>query len=455
MNKIINNYVNRLSKNERSQRYIKNVVGLIGVKGLSVLTNFLLVPICIDMVSIPKYGIWMTLSSIVAWVSFFDIGVSNGLRNKFTEAVTHNDFLRAKRLVSTAYFLLGSIFGFLWLVIILITGFIDFGEVLNFQSELDINFNRLVIILVTYFCAQFVLKLISTITTADQKPFISSVIDTIGQVAILIILLIFQRSNIFNDSLVALAIVSTAIPLLVVLFANILLFKKRYSKVAPSLEYFDKVLIRDIFGLGFKFFIIQIAGLIQFQTANFLIAKFFAIENVTFYNIAFKYFSILNMTFNILLAPQWSAMTNAFIKEDYRWIRRSVNVFLYVASGFLFLGLLMFIFSDFVYDIWLNNPEIVITRELSLFAFIFFSTANFSGIFISVLNGFGAIKIQYYLCWITPFIFVITFYLLVYYTNIGIVSILIAMLFSNFNGLIVAPIQYFQIMKGKRGIWLS
>ncbi|MDE5975352.1 MAG: hypothetical protein K2G69_02250, partial [Muribaculaceae bacterium] len=56
------------------------------VKGISILTSFLLVPLTLGYLRPVEYGIWMTLSSILVWINYFDIGLGNGLRNKLAEA---------------------------------------------------------------------------------------------------------------------------------------------------------------------------------------------------------------------------------------------------------------------------------------------------------------------------------------------------------------------------------
>mgnify|MGYP000199442594 FL=1 len=51
----------------------------------------MLIPITINYVNADNYGIWLTVSSIISWMSFFDIGINNGLKNKFAEAKAMNN----------------------------------------------------------------------------------------------------------------------------------------------------------------------------------------------------------------------------------------------------------------------------------------------------------------------------------------------------------------------------
>ena len=57
-----------------------------------------------------NYGIWLTVSSIISWMSFFDIGINNGLKNKFAEAKAMNNEVLIQKYVSTTYFVLALIF---------------------------------------------------------------------------------------------------------------------------------------------------------------------------------------------------------------------------------------------------------------------------------------------------------------------------------------------------------
>ena len=77
------------SGHDRSVRTKKHIVAMVVLKGMSIATGFLLVPLTLHYLNATNYGIWLTLSSILGWFSFFDIGLGNGLRNKFAEAMAH------------------------------------------------------------------------------------------------------------------------------------------------------------------------------------------------------------------------------------------------------------------------------------------------------------------------------------------------------------------------------
>ena len=96
--------------NERTQNIKKNIVGSIIIKGASIIIQLLLVPLTLGYLNSELYGIWLTLSSIMLWLSFFDVGFTLGLKNRLAEAIALGNYDKGKSLVSTTYFMMIIIF---------------------------------------------------------------------------------------------------------------------------------------------------------------------------------------------------------------------------------------------------------------------------------------------------------------------------------------------------------
>ena len=97
------------SGHERTARAKKNIFVSFAVKGLNIGIGFVQLPIALSYIGETRYGIWLIVSSIIAWFEFFDIGLGNGLRNKFAEALAIGDKKSAKIYVSTTYYLMSLI----------------------------------------------------------------------------------------------------------------------------------------------------------------------------------------------------------------------------------------------------------------------------------------------------------------------------------------------------------
>lgn len=60
-------------------------------------------------------------------------------------------------------------------------------------------------------------------------------------------------------------------------------------------------LVRSVVGLGGQFFVVMFSMLFIFQLTNIILSRVQGPEAVTQYNIAYKYFNVLNMAANIIL----------------------------------------------------------------------------------------------------------------------------------------------------------
>lgn len=439
---------------ERSVKAKKNIISSFFIKGLSIGISLISLPLALNYVSTSGYGIWLTLSSIVAWFGFFDIGLTQGLRNKFAEAkATGNDPL-AQIYVSTTYAVLGIIFFTIWIIFLILNNHLNWAKILNVPSGMQSEISILALIVFTYFCITFVLKIITTILLADQETAKSSLVDIIGQVISLSFIFILVKTT--EGSLIRLGLGLCVAPILVLIITNIFLFRGIYRKYRPRISKINFKYTKSLFNLGLVFFLIQFAGIVQYQTANIIIARHFGISDVTSYNIVFKYFGVLNMVFSIFLLPFWSASTEAYHKNDIQWIRNGIKKYNILNLLFILIGIVMLVSSSTVYRLWLGEGKVNIVFTLSLWGFLYFNVILFGGKYVSFLNGISALRIQFISSAISPFLYIALALLLINYFKMGVSSLFIASVIANFNAFLLAPLQYYKIIvQKKKGIWLK
>ena len=447
----LNNFLNK--GHQRSVKAKKNIIASFFIRGLSIGISLIMVPLTINYINTSRYGIWLTLSSIIGWFSFFDTGLTQGLRNKFAEAKARGNDELAQIYVSTTYAILGIIFSLVWVIFLLANNFVNWAHILNVSESMQPEVSTLAIIIFTYFCLQFVLRIITTLILANQEPAKSSLIDVLGQIASLIFIIILVKTT--EGSLIKLGIALCLSPLLVLVIATLFLFSKTFKKYTPKFSKIRFSYAKGLFNLGVVFFIIQVAGIIQYQTANIIIAQNFSTADVTSYNIVFKYFGILNMVFVIFLTPFWSASTEAYMKNDIQWIKNGIKKYTQLNIIMAVIGLIMLFSSGTVYRVWLGEGKVNISFYLSLSGFLYFSVTIFASKYVYFLNGINALRIQFLACILSPFIYIVVAMLLIKYYHMGVYSLFIASIIANFNGYILAPLQYHQVInRNKKGIWI-
>ena len=240
-----------LQMSNRSRESIINIVLSFGSKGITIITQLMIVPLTINYVNATQYGIWLTLSSIIAWIAFFDFGFGNGMRNKVAEANAKGDIELARQYVSTTYFSIGAIVLCLLVFLQVLNLFISWPSILNVDISYTEELRKVFSILLLFFCLDMVVKLFNSLLTANQKPGIASCIGVIGQ--ILSLLVIFLLTKVSDGSLVRLATYYSGIPTIVVLIVSAYAFSfTSYKRYAPHIKFVRKGLIKDIMSIGWR-----------------------------------------------------------------------------------------------------------------------------------------------------------------------------------------------------------
>lgn len=446
--KIINLF-NSVSSTRTKEAY-KNIVASIGTKCLCIIVNLMIVPLTIDYVNPSSYGIWLTLSSIVGWITFFDLGLSNGFRNRFTAArACKNDNL-AQQYLSTTYFLIGSIMFVVLVLMLLLNNIINWDDILRVDIVYRRELRRVFAIVGLFFCLNMVLKVISSMFNADQKTRYSSAIESIGSLLTLLAIYILTKKG--DGSLESLALYFSGIPCLLIFVATIYFYKfTSYRSIKPRISQIKLDLTPDIMGLGVQFFFISLSLLAIFQVINIIISRELGPESVTQYNVAFKYYNMLHMVMTILITPFWSSFTDAFKKNDYGWMCNTIKKFEICWCFEVLTAILMFAAGPIFFKFWIGD-SVEIPISLSVVMSVYAVSQSIGAIYMNVLNGVGKVRIQMY----TYIVFaLIAWPFLVWSCRMfGLSGILIAPTLVFLVQAVICKIQVYKLMNQKAtGIW--
>jgi len=161
------------------------------------------------------------------------------------------------------------------------------------------------------------------------------------------------------------------------------------------------------------------------------------------------------MLFSIITSPYWSAITEAYAKGDVLWIKQSIKNLFKISLILCFLTIMMAIFSNTFYRLWVGS-EIQVPFLLSVLMGFYFILSLLIQPFTFFINGVGYLKIQLVQ---SISVAVINIPLAIYfakYLHMGISGIILATIVCFIPGLILTPIQYSRIINNKaKGIWIK
>lgn len=440
-----------LSGDKRSVMAKKNVLASVLIKGADTLVYLLLVPLTLGYLNAYEYGIWLTLSSILAWINSFDIGLGSGLRNMLGTAMAEDDKEKGRGYVSTTFFMLLLLTIGIFSLFSLLINVIDWYSILNVKPETVGNLKEVVLVSFMFFCLNFLFRFVGNVYQALQLPAVNSLMGLGAHVFSLIIIYIMKQT--IPGSLFWVAVVYSAAMPVVYLICYPFTFFKLYPYLAPSFRYFKKEYVKSLFSLSFMFFVIQIMALVLFSMSNLIISNLFGPDQVTPYNIAYKYFSFISIFFSLMLAPIWSATTDAYAKGDLLWIKTGLNKILKIVFGIAGVIILMIICSSFVYRLWIGDA-VEIPIQMSILMGIYVLLIQYSLAYSSILNGMGKLKLQT----INIIIVAVMFYPLCYlFAKLyGVNGILIGMIVINLSGAILNTMQLHKLLNQTAyGVWAS
>ena len=428
----------------RSHNYLLQVKGSVLFKGLAVACSFFAIPLMIHYLGQAQFGVWSTMLSVMAWITFFDLGLGNGLRNKLAESLAKDQADEAQSYISSAYSLIGLITLALFLILALAAFIVPWQKVFNTQLLGSERLSYAVLITGFFVAFNFWLSLINSVLNALQK---TSVV-VFGQFlcSALSLILVYVLTKTTDASLLYLASVYG----ISMVGANVLLsiwFYKGNPVFIPKLS-LDFSHVRPLLSLGMQFFIIQIAVLVIFTTDKILITQFFGPEYVTQYDVVFKLFSIITLIHGLITTPLWSSYTDAYHQGDFIWIKQVIRKQLLIFCLIMLIAIILIILAKPVIAIWIGG-DFVVSMPLVVSVGLFVLVSAWNNIYAYFLNGIGRIKFQLYSAVVAMLINIPLAIFFTQYLGFGVNGVVFATCTSLALFAVIGPIETYVVLRNK------
>jgi O-antigen/teichoic acid export membrane protein len=437
--------VGSIDSTSRTKNVKNHVFISLLLKGIGISLSFFLVPITLGFLGKELYGIWIVMLSIMSWIALADIGIGNGLRNKLTQALSQNKKVEARQYISTAYIVLALIGLGLLLIWFSAVSFINWNAFFNSKTLTNGQFSLLLAIFFGTIITSFIFSLINPILNAFQISSVTNIGNILTSLFFLILLKLFSSTA--SGNLIMLTSFYCASLLLSNLLVSGYFFLKNRDYI-PGFKFYNKAFLKDILSLGGNFFIIQIAVLLIFTADNFLIMQLLGPEQVSVYNIVFKMFSVFTVGYQIIMAPLWSAFTEAYIKNDILWISKILKWLNLSLIPLLALIGIVIAFYQPLLNVWLPvgkriTPPLFLVLALGLFVLI----SIWNNIYSYFLNGIGETKMQVRTAIIGAFINIPLAIILIKFFHAGLAGVVFSMCASLSLFAVAGPIKVFRILK--------
>lgn len=339
-----------------------------GIKVLALIVSLLSTPLTMSFFSNDTVlGAWFTVLSVLNWISFFDFGIGNGLRNDLTYALNEGNKERARVVISSSIFVLGTV------VLALIPLGAAASVLVNWNSVFSVGTDEIcettlavcMAIVIVGTLLQLVLKLVNSLLYAVQRNATPALLLLISNCLILIAIAFPPILAMNGERLMYMCVVemiALSAPLVVAAFV---LFTTDLKEYVPR---FKDVRTSYFSSLGIQFFIIQISLLFVSSTNELFIVSLCGSESVVPYSVAYRVFNLILVFFGVMAQPIWSDMAGSYslgnrsrllsVHRKYLWLSAIAS------AGTIIIGL----FVNPILILWLRGqaPTLTFAESASL-----------------------------------------------------------------------------------------
>src|SRR5215831_2983131 len=227
-------------------------------KGLALLISFVSVPLTVHYLGAERYGVWLTINSLLLWVALTDFGLAgNALVNVLSEADGNDDREVGRHYVASAFWALVAIALALGAVIMAAFHTIPWRAVFRVSdatSSAELELACALVIML--FLINLPLSLLRSLYYAHKDGFFVNIWWIVYGLASLLGLIVVTR---FHGGLPQLVAAQSGVPVLALLANAYHAFVRRYPWLAPTPSAVRWTCIRRLLKLGSKYMIMQLA----------------------------------------------------------------------------------------------------------------------------------------------------------------------------------------------------
>jgi O-antigen/teichoic acid export membrane protein len=368
----------RLQADTRLTSVFKGSASGLAGKGLTMLVSAITLPLTVRYLGKLEYGIWVTVSTSVVMLAVLDLGIANTLTNFISKAFAQQDEPMAQRYFATALWITAGIAVVLGICGAVIFRWIDWGALFNVQDpRIAMQAQWCVAYAFGFFLLSLPLNLANKVLSGYQEVHLANYFAVLTSVLGLVAIV---GTVLLHGTLVTLTAAYCAATLLGTLVLNLWLCVWHRPGVAPWPHSVSRTVTRDLFGEGALFFVLQISGLVVFNTDNLIIAHYMGAAEVTPYSVAWRLCGYASMFQYILVPSLWPAFSEAYHRCDMIWIRKTYRRVMQVSL--LAVGvaaLLIGLFGRPVIRLWAGSPAVpgaLLLWVMSLWVILLSYTVN-------------------------------------------------------------------------------
>lgn len=293
-------------------------------QGLAILMSLISVPLTVHYLGAERYGVWLTISSLLTWIAMTDFGLAgNALVNLVAEANGNDDRRQAQEYVASAFWALTAITLGVAVVFVVAFSHIPWRLVFRISSSMSTDeLHQTCALTMAVFVLGFPLNMLNSIYTGYQDGFVANVWTIAGNLVALISLIVVTQ---MRGGLPFLVLALSGTRVLVAFASGSYLFYRRYPWLKPWPSAASWHGLKRLSRLGSKYSVMQLAALGIYQSQPLIITQLLGPSFVMIFVIAQKVITLPHGLMFMATQPLFSAYAEANARSDWKWIRKTLR----------------------------------------------------------------------------------------------------------------------------------
>ncbi len=309
---------------------------------VQIATSLVTIPLTVRYLGNERFGLWMTISSVLAMANFADFGIGNGVLNTVADAYGKNDFERIRAAISSGFAVLGAV-GLLLLALFASTfSWLSWADVFRVTSaQARAEAAPALLVFACCFALNIPFDLVQRAQLGMQQGFRMNLWQVGGSLSGLAGVIAGIHLHAGLPLLVA---ALAGAPVAATTLNTFQYFVFSRPDLRPRRRFVSRQAISRIVNLGTLFFVLQLTAAVAFSADNFIIARTLGAASVPAYSIPQRMFALISTMIAMLVTPLWPAYGEAISRGDLPWVRRTLGrslIFVFAAASVASVTLLL------------------------------------------------------------------------------------------------------------------
>jgi O-antigen/teichoic acid export membrane protein len=377
---------------ERHRRAMLTALTAAAARAMRIGVSLIAVPLTLHYLGAERFGLWMTISSVLAMANFADFGIGNGVLNTVAGASGREDLKEIRHAISSGFAVLVAIGAVSLAGFFSVYRFVSWGNLFRATSpHARAEAGPAMAIFFLCFAINIPFDVVQRVQLGLQEGYRTNAWQVGASVLTLIGILVATH---FQLGLPALVAVFAGAPVLGVGMNMVHFFGFSHRELVPHWRFVSGRMILQIAKLGGLFFVLQLVSALSFSADNFIIARTLSVASVTLFAIPQRIFALIELIVGFLMTPFWPAYAEALSRGDMSWIRITLVRTLVGVFVFATIAAAILLFSSERIIFWWVGPQIR-PPYLLLVGLAIWSIMSSCGMTLAMfLNGAGVVKFQ-------------------------------------------------------------